>query len=141
MNNEILYKQIILDHYNNPKNKVLEVPKGYKIKKGLNPSCGDELEMYLKMDNDVVEDVKFNGEGCSICCASASVLTQEIKGCTKDDVQIKIKNFTQLLKGEEFDQNIFEDAIAYSGISKFPARFKCAFLGWKTINDILNEEE
>lgn len=140
MDNMDISRQIIMDHYNNPKNKVSSCPDGYVAKKGINPSCGDELEIYLKLDGDVVEDLKFNGEGCSICCSSSSVLTLEAKGLNKEDLINKVLNFSEMLKGEEFDDSMFEDAIAFEGISKFPARYKCAFLSWQTIKDILEME-
>lgn len=138
MNNQELYKQIIMDHYNNPKNKVDKAPEGYEILKGINPSCGDELEIYLKMNGDIIEDIKYNGSGCSICCASSSIITLELKNKTKEEVQEKINNFNNMLKGEKFKEQLFEDAIAFLGISNFPARFKCAFLSWKTVEDIIN---
>ncbi len=135
--NDDFYRQIILDHYNNPQNKVESCPDGYEVQKGVNPSCGDELEMYIKYNGSDIEDIKFNGVGCSICCSSASVLTNELNGLNNEEIKNKLDNFDNLLKGEDFDQELFEDAIAFEGISKFPARFKCAFLSWQTIKDFL----
>lgn len=142
MNKEDLVRQIIIDHYNTPHNRVTEAPTGYQTIKGVNPSCGDELELYLKIDgkNNIV-DVKWKGEGCSICCSSTSVLTEEIKGIqSQQELQNKIIEFQKLLQGStEYNEDLFEDAIAYEGISKFPARYKCAFLSWDTLLKYIEE--
>ncbi len=141
MNEQELHKQIILSHYNDPQNKVDNLPEGYLIQKGVNPSCGDELELYVKLDGNTIEDVKYNGSGCSICCASASILTQEVKNKSISEVISNTYQFEQMLKGEEFTEDVFEDAIAFKGIANFPARFKCAFLPWKTLSDLLTNKE
>lgn len=137
MDNQELYRQIILDHYNNPQNKASECPKGYETYTGVNPSCGDELEIYIKVLANDKLDIKFNGKGCSICCSSASVMCNELKQMNKKEAQEKIENFKELIQNKDADIQNFEDAIAFSGISKFPARFKCAFLAWQTANDAL----
>lgn len=141
MDNENLYRQIILDHYTNPKNKVKEAPEGYITLKGVNPSCGDELEIYLSLNDNKIKDIKFNGNGCSICCSSASIFTLEIKEKNIKEAIDKIENFKNLLQGKSYDEENFEDAIAFTGISKFPARFKCAFLSWNTLAQMLLESE
>ncbi len=141
MDKENLYRQIILDHYNNPQNRVDKAPDGYITQKGINPSCGDQLEIYIKEEDGVLKDIKFSGDGCSICCSSASILTNELKDNTSQKAQEKITNFDHLIKGENFDEDLFEDAIAFGGLAKFPARYKCAFLGYQSIKDFLNEGE
>lgn len=139
MDSENLYRQIILDHYSRPHNKAESVPDGYVELRGSNPSCGDELSLYVDYTDGKLRDIKFNGSGCAICCASASVMTEETKGLSKEEVLTKVDNFEKLIKGEKTDTDMFEDAIALAGTSKFPARFKCAFLGWKTIEEFLEQ--
>lgn len=139
MDSENLYRQIILDHYSRPHNRVESVPDEYIELHGSNPSCGDELSLYVDYEGGKVHDIKFNGSGCAICCASTSVMTKELEGLSKEEVLTKVDNFEKLIKGEEADGDIFEDAIAFAGTSKFPARFKCAFLSWKTIEEFLEQ--
>lgn len=139
MDTERIHRQIIMTHYNTPQNKINEKIAGYDQQKGINPSCGDELTLHFKYENNILKDLKFEGEGCSICCASASIITQELNNNTKDEILNKIKNFSNLLQGKEFEESIVEDAIAFSGLAKFPARYKCAFLAWQTVEDYLKK--
>lgn len=136
-----LYRQVIMDHFKNPCNKVEEDQEGYISRPALNPSCGDQVVIYIKFDeNDIVEDLKFQGTGCSICCASASVMTNELMGLSKDEVVAKVDKFYGIIKDadEEFLEE-FEDGQAFTGIKDFPARFKCAFLSWDTVKKIIEE--
>lgn len=137
---EDFHRQILMDHFNNPQNKVDACPDGYEVQKGINPSCGDELEIYVKYNGNKIEDIKFNGQGCSICCSSASILTNEINGLDKEEVINKLENFEHLIKGEGYNEDLFEDAVAFDGVKNFPARFKCAFLSWQTIKDFFKRK-
>lgn len=141
MNKQEFYRQIILDHYRLPQNKVDIKPEGYEVIKGINPSCGDELELYVKIQNDEIVDIKWNGEGCSICCSSTSIMINEMKKQENKKIIKKIDNFEKLIFGNKIDDNIFEDAIAFEGIANFPARFKCAFLSWKTLKEFIDKYE
>ncbi len=137
-----LFRQVIMEHNNKPKNKVNEVPgEDYKVKEALNPSCGDMVVIYVKFEDDKIVDVKFKGEGCHICCASASIMTQELIGLSKEEVLNKVDMFDLLLKDQEFEDDLFEDAIVLSALSKSPARYKCAHLSWDTISKIVKEEK
>lgn len=142
MDNDMLRK-IIMDHYKFPHNKIAddEEYKNFKRLIGTNPSCGDEVELYVLFEDEIVKDIYFKGSGCSICCASISILTDEIKGLSKSEAINKIKNFESMISGKDYDENLFEDAIAFMDLSKFPARFKCAFISWDTLFKLIGEAD
>ena len=132
MNIEHLYRQVIMEHYKNPKNKGLEIDPSYMTVHLNNPSCGDELTVQLKVEADKIVDVKHKGTGCSICCSSASVMSQTLMNQNVDEAQKIIDEFYELIKGYPFNPDILKgDAVVYQGVSQFPARIKCATLAWK----------
>lgn len=135
-----LQRQIIMDHYKHPQNRVEDALSDYKELRGLNPSCGDDVTIYLLLDGNVVKDLKFKGDGCSICCASASIMTNEFVGLTMDEIEVKFNNFTQMVSGHEFDEDLFEDAICFNSIKDYPARFKCAVISWDTAYKLVKGE-
>lgn len=135
-----LQRQIIMDHYKHPQNRVEELPYGYTQKRGLNPSCGDDVTIYLLLEDEIIKDLKFNGDGCSICCASASIMTNEFIGLSLTELEAKFQNFTQMVSGHEFDEMLFEDAICFNGIKDYPARFKCAVISWDTAFKLVKGE-
>ncbi len=106
-----------------------------------NPSCGDDLTVQVLIENDMIIDVKHEGTGCSICCSSASVMSENLKGKTLEEVRKISQNFYDMLMGsEEFNEDMdMGDAIAYVGVKNFPARIKCATLSYKAIEKLLNE--
>ncbi len=127
-----LYRQVIMDHYKYPRNKgLISDSKGLLIHLN-NPSCGDEITIQLFTKENIIERVVHEGSGCSICCASASVMSVALE---KHDIQEGldiIKQFYELIKGLPYNSEIlFKDAVAFSGVSQFPARIKCATLSWK----------
>ncbi|VEU80334.1 Fe-S cluster assembly sulfur transfer protein SufU [Haploplasma axanthum] len=137
-----LYRQVIMDHYKNPQNKGLVNDSNYLTVHMNNPSCGDDIMIQLKLDGDLVSDVRHLGTGCSICCSSASVMTVTLKGKTKEEALKTINEFYELIKGQEYNHNILTgDAVVYSGVSQFPARVKCATLAWKAVEKGLTTKE
>lgn len=143
MNNmEILYRQVIMDHYKNPRNKGLVQDDLYKTIHIKNPTCGDDITVQSKIVNGVVEDVKHDGTGCSICCSSASVMSETLMGKNVEDAtQIK-DAYINMLTNKEYDEEVeLEEAIAYTGVRKFPARIKCASIAWKAFEGTLDESE
>lgn len=140
MNNlENLYRQVIMDHYKNPRNKGL---KGYKNIHYKNPSCGDDITIEAKIEDGVLKEVNHQGMGCSICCSSASVLTELVKGKTVEETQEIINKYFKMLVGEEIEnEEVLEDALVYQGVSKFPARIKCATIAWKALEQLIKGEE
>ena len=143
MNNmENLYRQVIMDHYKNPRNKGLKQDPTYKTVHIKNPTCGDDITIQSKIEDGTVKDVRHDGTGCSICCSSASVMTETLLGKSVDDAT-KIKDaYINMLTNKEYDESVeLEDAVAYTGVRKFPARVKCASIAWKAFEGTLNESE
>lgn len=143
MNNlEVLYRQVIMDHYKNPRNKGLKQGDGYKTIHIKNPTCGDDITIQSKIEDGIVTDVRHDGTGCSICCSSASVMSEVTIGKTVKEAT-KIKDaYLGMLTNKEFDETVeLEDAIAYQGVRKFPARVKCASISWKAFEGTIEESE
>lgn len=130
-----IYKEIILEHYKKPRNKG-DLPPPALRAEGLNPSCGDELELYLDVQEGVIADVKFTGEGCAISQSSASLMTSAIKGKSVTEALELSKKFKGMIQGEEPDDAL-GDLKMLQGISKLHARVKCATLGWVTLEQAL----
>lgn len=136
-----LYQEMILDHYRRPRNKgTLENPDASVEMK--NPLCGDEISLQVAFDGDEISDVKFSGRGCSISQASASMMTQLLKGKTRAEVESIRKQFRGLMLGEtSADEPQLGSLRALSGVARFPARVKCALLAWNALETALAEHE
>jgi nitrogen fixation NifU-like protein len=151
---EDLYREIILDHYRNPRNRgELPVPPAHRVE-GFNPLCGDEVVIYLEVDGDTVSDVRIEGQGCSISQSSASMMSAAVKGKTVDEVRALTRAFKAMMSihessldggdGEpiEVDPEVkLGDLEALRGVVKFPVRIKCATLSWNTLAQGLDESE
>lgn len=141
MDLDALYRQVIMDNYKNPKNKGLKDEEGYQTLHLNNPSCGDEITIQIKEVDGKIVDVRQDGRGCSICCSSASVMTESLIGLNKNDANKMIENFLHMVMDEGFDDEMdMGEAIVYQGVRQFPARVKCASLAWKAAGKIINEE-
>ncbi|WP_342505925.1 Fe-S cluster assembly sulfur transfer protein SufU [Sporosarcina sp. FSL K6-2383] len=128
-----LYRSVIMDHYKNPRNKGVLADNTVTIDMN-NPTCGDVIHLTLQVENDIVQDAKFEGEGCSISMASASMMTQIVKGKHVDEAGKLAHVFSDLMLGKELDDSIdLGDIEALAGVAKFPARIKCATLAWKAM--------
>lgn len=142
MDNKDMYRQVIMDHYKNPHNKVENDfdSTGYITREALNPSCGDMVKILAKLDGDKIIDIKFIGTGCSICCSSSSVMTIELNNLNRKQLIEKVNMFEQIIKdGDESNSEFFEDGQVFTGITDFPSRFKCAYLSWDTIKKLVEE--
>ena len=138
-----LYQEVILDHNKNPRN-FREITDANYQADGHNPLCGDQLKVYLQMENDVVKDVAFVGSGCAISKASASMMTQAVKGKTKTEADELFTEFRAMVMGEldiEAEENHLGKLKIFAGVLEFPARVKCASLSWHTVHAALNGEE
>jgi nitrogen fixation protein NifU and related proteins len=129
-----LYSEVILEHYKHPHN-VGELPDSTVTEKGFNESCGDDVQLFVKLNKDVIEDITFVGRGCAISQSSTSMMTDSLKGKTVKDALALIEEFKQMITGEkEFpDEGIFEELGALKGVVKLPVRVKCASLSWNTL--------
>ena len=132
-----LYQEVILDHYKHPENKGLAAAYDAQVHH-INPRCGDEITLNLTLDGSIVQSVSWDGLGCSISQASVSIMSGLMIGKKLDDAQVVFDNFVQLMqrKGSgQPDETIMEDAVALAGVSQYPARIKCALLGWMAFKD------
>lgn len=140
MNSEIK-RNIILDHYQNPRNKGLTGNKDYKTINMNNESCIDEVNLEIKVENGIIKDIKFDGEACAICTSSSSIMTDTLIGKTTEEAKKVLQNFLNMLDEKPYDKEILEEAIVYDDIHKQPNRKKCALLSWWGIEKLLNELE
>ena len=134
---ESMYQEIILDHYKNPHHKGLREPFEAQVHH-LNPTCGDEITLRVHLADGAVADVSYASEGCSISQAAASVMTDLVIGKTVDDALALHEEFVQLMQSRgqvEPDEDVLEDAIAFAGVARYPARVKCALLAWMAWKD------
>ena len=137
-----IYKQVIIENTKEKEHK--KEIKGIE-KEGINPSCGDELKIYVKMDatNSIIDEISFTGRGCAISEASANIMAEILKGKKKEEAKKIITTFFDMIKLNETDDEklmeILGDAYAFKNISYMPSRVKCAFLSWKTLEKILEE--
>ncbi|WP_137791776.1 Fe-S cluster assembly sulfur transfer protein SufU [Bacillus sp. E(2018)] len=137
-----LYRQVIMDHYKNPRNKGVIEDNALTINMN-NPTCGDRIQLTLKVEDGKIESAKFDGEGCSISLASASMMTQAVKGLLVEDAVKLAKIFYDMMLGNDYDDVSYDlgDIEALSGVSKFPARIKCATLAWKAMEQGVGKDE
>ena len=134
---ESMYQEIILDHYRNPHHKGLRDPYDVQVHH-VNPTCGDEVTVRVRVAGGTVQDVSYDGQGCSISQASTSVMTDLVIGQSIDDAMVKADAFLELMQSRgalEPDEDVLEDGIAFAGVSRYPARVKCALLGWMAWKD------
>ena len=138
-----LYQQVILDHNKKPRNfRKLETAN--HSAEGFNPLCGDQLTVYLNLEGDVVKEISFEGSGCAISKAAASMMTQAVKGKTKQEAEQLFTEFHGMVTGaldEENTSNGLGNLKIFSGVREFPVRVKCASLPWHTMHAALNNQE
>jgi nitrogen fixation NifU-like protein len=134
---ESMYQEIILDHFKHPHHKGLRDPFDTEVHH-VNPTCGDEVTLRVKLDGETIRDVSYEGQGCSISQASTSVMTDLVIGRTVPEALALSEEFLTMMqsKGQvEPDEDVLEDAIAFAGVARFPARVKCALLSWMAWKD------
>ena len=136
-----LYQQIILEHNKNPRN-FREMPDPTRKVEGYNPLCGDHYTVFLLLDGDTIKDIAFTGNGCAISKASASVMSTTVKGKTREEAEQYFQTFHRLVTGDITGLSTDElgRLAAFSGVSEFPARVKCASLAWHTLRTALETE-
>lgn len=145
MSLEELYREVILDHYRNPRNRAA-LPTPAAVAEGVNPLCGDEVTIELEFDGDVVSGVSVRGQGCSISQSSASMMSEAIRGKTREQIQELSSRFKSMLSTEDGDLEldpdrpgaVLGDLEALQGVKNYPVRIKCASLPWATLQDALS---
>jgi len=138
-----LYQQVILDHNKKPRN-FRKLESANHSAEGFNPLCGDQLTVYLKLENDAVKEISFEGSGCAISKAAASMMTQAVKGKSKQEAEQLFTEFHGMVTGEldeEATTNGLGNLKIFSGVREFPVRVKCASLPWHTLHAALNNQE
>jgi len=138
-----LYQEVILDHSKSPRNFRVIAGADHQSE-GYNPLCGDRLTVYIKLKDDVIEDISFKGDGCAISKASASMMTTSVKGKPLAEVIELFSNFHKMLTGGQdspYDRNKIGKLTVFSGVKEFPVRVKCATLAWHTLNAGLEENQ
>ena len=134
-----LYTQVIMDHYQHPRNRG-ELEDANLREHLLNPLCGDEVTVYAALDGDKVANVRFEGRGCSISQASASMMTERLMGKSREEAEKEIKGFKSMMVGErEFPE--MDDLAALKGVIQYPSRIKCATLAWTAFQQGLEERD
>ena len=139
MENRSFYNEILTEHNMHPDFKH-DIPDADIVLDGVNPSCGDEIQLKLKTDGDIITDGAFVGDGCAISQASADIMLGMVIECKKEDALKKSDIFMRMIRGEATEEEIesLEEASALRDISHMPARVKCAMLGWRTLSEALN---
>lgn len=138
-----LYQQVILDHNKKPRN-FHRLETANRSAEGYNPLCGDQLKVYMQLEDEVVEDISFEGSGCAISKAAASMMTQSVKGKTKQEAETLFDEFHRMVTGEldeENEPNHLGRLTIFAGVRDFPARVKCASLSWHTMHAALHGQE
>ncbi|MGV9414891.1 Fe-S cluster assembly sulfur transfer protein SufU [Nocardia sp. NPDC003693] len=138
MRMEQMYQEVILDHYKHPHHRGLREPFGAEVHH-VNPTCGDEITLRVHLDeNDDVKDVSYDGQGCSISQASTSVLADQVIGLPVQQALKVVESFNEMITSRgtlDGDEDVIGDGIAFAGVAKYPARVKCALLGWMAFKD------
>jgi nitrogen fixation NifU-like protein len=131
-----LYQEIILDHSKRPRN-CHPMDDANRKAEGYNPLCGDKLKLFLKMEGDIVKDVSFVGSGCAISTASASLMTESLKGKTREEALVLLDKFHELLTTDAAVREDLGKLVVFCGVRDYPARVKCATLAWHTLKSAL----
>lgn len=131
-----LYQRVIVEHGKRPRN-FGPLPEANRIVQGHNPLCGDELSLRLKLSSDRIEQIAFEGAGCAICLASASLMTLAVQGARPDEASLLAGDVGALVEGHPVDEAKLGDIMALSGVARFPARRRCALLAWRALQSAL----
>lgn len=146
---EDLYREVILDHYRNPRNRG-HLERADASAEGVNPLCGDEITVEIVFDGDNVSDIAIAGQGCSISQSSASMMSEAVKGKTREEIKTLVARFRKMMSLDESDDSgldperpgaVLGDIEALQGVRQYPVRIKCASLGWNTLLEALGEED
>ena len=135
--NEDIKRTIILENYQNPKNRGLIQDNSYELKNTNSESCIDQIDLQIKIENDIVKDIRFDGEACAICTSSTSIMISSLIGKKKDEAIKIIDNFENMISEKEYNEELLGEAIVYSDISKQPNRKKCALLTWEGVKEVI----
>lgn len=139
LNNPNFQRQVIMDHYEHPRNK--KVNETYRSKRMDNDSCIDDFTVYLDVQDGVIADVSFDGKGCTISTSSISIMTELVKGETVEQARLIAHEFMKMIHLEDYDASLLKEAIVFENVGRQANRIQCATLGWQGLTIILNERE
>ena len=134
-------RELILDNYQNPSNRGIPEDDSYKRQNSRNESCVDNIDVAVKIDNGILEDIKFDGEACALCTSTSSVMSKELKGKNIEEAEIMIDNFERMINEMPYDEDLLGELNIYNEIYKQPSRKKCALLPIKAVKRILESIE
>ena len=141
MDDPMILRSIIMDHYEYPRNHELTEKEDYKKKHMASESCIDDIYVQAKIEDGIVEDIRFDGVACTISTASTSIMSELLKGKTTQEVKHIIENYYQMIDQKEYDEELLEEAVAFHNVGKQANRIKCATIGWKAMEELLLESE
>ena len=141
LDDPMIMREIIMDHYQNPRNHGLVDDDSYQKVNMDSSTCIDDIDVQAKFNGDVVEDVRFDGEACAICTASTSIMTELVKGKTKEEAAHIVDNYMHMIYEKEYDPELLDEAVIMKGVYKQPNRIKCATTGWHAMEQMIEESE
>jgi SUF system FeS assembly protein, NifU family len=141
LDNPQILRQIIMDHYQNPRHRGLVQDDTYQKVNMNSETCIDNLDIQVKFDGDIIEDLRYDGEACAICTASTSIMSELVIGKTKEEAQKIIDNYMNMIYEKDYDEELLEEAIAFKNTHKQANRIKCATLGWNGLIKLMEESE
>ena len=141
MDDPMILRSIIMDHYENPRNHELVEDDSYKKVNMDSETCIDNIDIQAKIENGVIEDIRFDGVACTISTASTSIMSELLKGKTTQEAKHIIENYYQMIDQKEYDEELLEEAVAFHNVGKQANRIKCATIGWKAMEELLLESE
>lgn len=136
-----LLREIIMDHYDHPRNRGLVEDETYKKVNMNSDTCIDDLDIQVKFDGDKIADVRYDGEACAICTSSTSIMSELVIGKTKEEAKRIIENYMNMIYERDYDEDLLEEAIAFKNTHKQANRIKCATLGWNGLVKLMEESE
>jgi nitrogen fixation NifU-like protein len=141
LNDPEVLRELIMDHYQYPHNHKLTDDKDYRSVHMASDSCIDDITVQSKIENGVIQDIRFDGVACTISTASTSMMTELLKGKTIDEARNIIQNYFNMIDAKEYDPDVLEEAVAMKNVYKQANRIKCATIGWKAIDQMIDESE
>ena len=141
MQDPMILRQIIMDHYEYPRNHELTHDEAYMSRHMASDSCIDDIYVEAKIKDHVIEDIRFDGVACTISTAATSIMSELLKGKQLEEAHTIIDNYHQMIDGKAYDEEMLEEAVALKGVGKQANRIKCATIGWKAIEEMIEESE
>lgn len=141
LNDPMVLRQIIMDHYEYPRNHELTKDTGYVQKHMASDSCIDDIYVQAKLDGDTIRDIRFDGVACTISTASTSIMSELLQGKTKEEAKHIMEQYFAMINGEAYDQDVLQEAVVFHTVGKQANRIKCATIGWNAMKEILAESE